>query len=179
MGDQFRLERPLRDENGEIRLDAEGNPIMETLLDSFDPDKFYDYLEGHETLGPMLKDARIGREDLEGLRNIGDALESVSYKLFQGGQQTRAEATVQEGFLGTLAKADSFLSMIAQDPDIGVEIGAELGLSLGLAGLSGGLSLIAGGGRVGLKRANLAKKAYHVDKARKITAGTLNEPSLQ
>ena len=146
MGDDFRLERPKRDENGEIILDSKtGEPQMETVMRSFSPEKFYEFASEHKVLGPMMVDAHITADDLSGVRSIGDALEALSLKLFLGGQQARAEATVHEGISGTLQGFEGFMGIIGQDPDIGIEIGTEVGLTVGLGLLSGGIGAIPKG----------------------------------
>lgn len=143
-GDEFALDVVKRDKDGKPVLDSDGNPVIERVMEgTFSGEKFWNYLQTVPHVKKQLEDAEITAESFEGIRSLPDALEAVSYKLFQAGQMNRVAATQQEGIYGALSTVEGFAGMIASDPDIGYELALELSILVGTGMISGGAGTAA------------------------------------
>ena len=151
-GDKFHVEVPVRDEEGNVILDKDGNPkTMKEMEGTFDGKKFYAWATENDRVRLMMEEAGIGQEDFEGIYKIEDALEAVGYQLWQRGQSRRAEATQQEGLYGMIAGIENFGGMIAQDTDIGFELGLEFAMLAGVSVLTGGVGGVVKGTEMAVK----------------------------
>jgi len=172
-GDQFAIDAYKRDEEGKVVLDSEGNPIVDRVMTgTFSGDKFYDYLQTVPHVKRQLEDANITAESFEGIRSLPDALEAISYKLFQQGQMDRAAGTQQKGIYGALAVAEGFGQMISSDPDIGYELALEMAVLVGTGFITGGigtasraLPFVSKLGRAAYKYASLSRAAAGATRA--------------
>ena len=145
-GHEFYVEVPKLDKDGNPMMDVYGRPVLEKQLEgTFDGTKFFEWAQERGNLKEIFEDNGITADSFEGIRSMPDAIEAISYKLFQSGQMKRAEATQQEGIKYALAGIEGFGGMIAQDPDIGYELGLELAFIAGMSLLTGGIGGAARG----------------------------------
>lgn len=129
-GDTARFLDKVRDEMTSAGLEFESKY---QTLDSGEVVEFTPelYLETVKKTNPIaaiaLDEAGIDAESIAGVNTYVDAVEAVSTKLWEHGQQKRASQQELSASEGVLKMFHNLGNMVLQDPDMSAEIGLELG----------------------------------------------------